>query len=271
MPPPEKSTIEANTANLFNSFRKFWKKSYFHSFKHFFIEKAKAFTLAEVLITLGIIGVVAALTMPALIQNYNNTVAETRLKKFYSIMNQAILQSIVDNGEVESWSYFNNEEKDDEGNLVNQADKNNESFQKYLAPYLKITEKKEAKDIVGNKVILYFLADGSAFSFTYHENRDILFYPKNPEKCLKRENSTGSCAFYFAFYPVNSSSSWKYHYRKGMEPELYSWNGNENTLYTDSERGCNKESKGGDGAYCTAIIQRNGWKIPKDYPRRISY
>lgn len=30
----------------------------------------KAFTLAEVLITLGIIGIVAALTMPSLIANY---------------------------------------------------------------------------------------------------------------------------------------------------------------------------------------------------------
>ena len=32
----------------------------------------KGFTLAEVLITLGIIGVVAALTLPALIQNHKN-------------------------------------------------------------------------------------------------------------------------------------------------------------------------------------------------------
>lgn len=36
----------------------------------------KAFTLAEVLITLGIIGVVAALTMPALIANHRKTVVE---------------------------------------------------------------------------------------------------------------------------------------------------------------------------------------------------
>ena len=105
------------------------------------LRKRAAFTLAEVLITLGIIGVVAAITMPALIQNYTHSVAETRLKKFYSDMNQAILQSIVDNGEVESWSYFNNDITDDEGNKVNQSDKNDESFQKYLAPYLKITHK----------------------------------------------------------------------------------------------------------------------------------
>ena len=37
-----------------------------------------AFTLAEVLITLGIIGVVAALTLPTLIENHNKRVVETR-------------------------------------------------------------------------------------------------------------------------------------------------------------------------------------------------
>lgn len=207
--------------------------------------------------------------MPALIQNYNNSVAETRLKKFYSIMNQAILQSIVDNGEVESWSYFNSDTKDDEGNLINQADKNDESFQKYLAPYLKITHKKESKDITGNKIILYFLADGSAFSFTYHENRDIVFYPKNPEKCLQKDDGVGICSFNFTFFPISNWDMWKYHYKKGMDAALYKWDGDENMLYTDSIRGCNKDA--GNGAYCTAIIQRNGWKIPKNYPRRISY
>ncbi len=224
--------------------------------------KRCAFTLAEVLITLGIIGVVAALTMPALIQNYTNSVAEARLKKFYSIMNQAILQSIVDNGEVESWSYFNNDVRDDEGNYVNQADKNDESFQKYLAPYLKIIHKKEAKDADGNKIYLYFLADGSAFSFQFHENRDIRFYPKNPEKCIARGADTrGICQFPFVFYPIANSASWKYHYKKGMEPSLYNWDGNEETLYNECK----------SGGYCSALIQRNGWKIPKNYPRRISF
>ena len=53
----------------------------------------QAFTLAEVLITLGIIGVVAAMTLPALIQSYANTVVETRLAKFYSTINQAIARA----------------------------------------------------------------------------------------------------------------------------------------------------------------------------------
>lgn len=45
------------------------------------MRKFDGFTLAEVLITLGIIGVVAALTLPALVQNYRNQVVETRLKR----------------------------------------------------------------------------------------------------------------------------------------------------------------------------------------------
>lgn len=43
--------------------------------------KKIAFTLAEVLITLGIIGVVAAMTMPVLIQNQREKVVVTQLKK----------------------------------------------------------------------------------------------------------------------------------------------------------------------------------------------
>ena len=50
--------------------------------KKWFILDKSAFTLAEVLITLGIIGVVSALTLPVLVQKYRNNVVETKLKKF---------------------------------------------------------------------------------------------------------------------------------------------------------------------------------------------
>ena len=62
-----------------------------------------AFTLAEVLITLGIIGVVAAMTMPVLIGNYQKKQTVTQLKKAYSVLNQALKLSEVDNGEFENW------------------------------------------------------------------------------------------------------------------------------------------------------------------------
>lgn len=50
----------------------------------------KAFTLAEVLITLGIIGVVAAMTLPTLVQNNRNRELQTGLKKGYSTIAQAL-------------------------------------------------------------------------------------------------------------------------------------------------------------------------------------
>ncbi len=49
-----------------------------------------AFTLAEVLITLGIIGVVAALTIPSLIQKFNNKAFETALKKQLTIVQSTL-------------------------------------------------------------------------------------------------------------------------------------------------------------------------------------
>ena len=49
----------------------------------------RGFTLAEVLITLGIIGVVAAFTIPTLVSNYQKSQYVTKLKKFYTQFNQA--------------------------------------------------------------------------------------------------------------------------------------------------------------------------------------
>ena len=57
-----------------------------------------AFTLAEVLITLGIIGVVAAMTMPSLIANYRNKEFAVRAKRTYSIISQAIKLYEAENG-----------------------------------------------------------------------------------------------------------------------------------------------------------------------------
>ncbi len=51
--------------------------------------KRAAFTLAEVLITLGIIGVVAALTIPSVMAKYKHKELETRFKKSYSLVSQA--------------------------------------------------------------------------------------------------------------------------------------------------------------------------------------
>lgn len=49
----------------------------------------KGFTLAEVLITLGIIGIVAAMTLPTLVNNYKKKTLHTQFLKAYSDMNNA--------------------------------------------------------------------------------------------------------------------------------------------------------------------------------------
>lgn len=51
----------------------------------------KAFTLAEVLITLGVIGVVASMTMPSLINKYRERQTISAVKVAYSIFSQAYL------------------------------------------------------------------------------------------------------------------------------------------------------------------------------------
>ena len=65
--------------------------------------KRAAFTLAEVLITLGIIGVVAALTLPTLIQNHQKQVYVTQLKKAYSTLTNAYNELAAED-EVADWN-----------------------------------------------------------------------------------------------------------------------------------------------------------------------
>lgn len=62
------------------------------------MSKNQAFSLAEVLITLGIIGVVAALTIPSLMKNTQDTELKTAWKKEFSTFSQAYIKFKTDNG-----------------------------------------------------------------------------------------------------------------------------------------------------------------------------
>lgn len=64
----------------------------------FLVTKKSAFTLAEVLITLGVIGVVAALTLPTLITNYKNKVYVNQLKATLSTLSTGINKLMIDSG-----------------------------------------------------------------------------------------------------------------------------------------------------------------------------
>ena len=60
--------------------------------------KISAFTLAEVLITLGVIGVVAALTIPVLSQNLKKQAYVTALRKDMSVLTQGFKHMLADSG-----------------------------------------------------------------------------------------------------------------------------------------------------------------------------
>ena len=68
--------------------------------------KKKGFTLAEVLITLGIIGVVAALTLPTLISNHKEKQYITALKKNVSILANAYNLAVYENGGSNDFGYL---------------------------------------------------------------------------------------------------------------------------------------------------------------------
>ena len=87
----------------------------------------QGFTLAEVLITLGIIGIVATLTTPVLIERHREQVTVAKVKKFYSTINQALQYAINENGTIDQWDYA------EDNKLSNR-------FFDYFRPYLKITK-----------------------------------------------------------------------------------------------------------------------------------
>lgn len=66
--------------------------------QHSACQRKAAFTLAEVLVTLGIIGVVAAMTMPNLIAKHQEKETVTRLKKAYTIMQQLYITAVNEYG-----------------------------------------------------------------------------------------------------------------------------------------------------------------------------
>ena len=224
-----------------------------------------AFTLAEVLITLGIIGVVAAMTLPTLIESHNRQVVETRLEKFYSTINQAIVRAEVDFGDRSDWYQdTNNIETDENGKLINGSSGVEKWWNTYLAPYVKT---------VGidydNGLPVFKFADGSCLKANQATAmRDWIYYTTSRDRCIKmagsEENSRGVCSFSFMYVPTADSP---YFYKKGFEPYKSGWNGTESGLYNACKKSDNKMDK----SLCGALIQYNGWKIPKNYPLKVKY
>ena len=90
----------------------------------FSTKKKFAFTLAEVLITLGIIGIVAAITIPGLISNKQKMEIETKLREDYSIIQQSMKMSENDGLTIDPY-------------MPEPVQEIQKWFDTFLAPYMK--------------------------------------------------------------------------------------------------------------------------------------
>ena len=105
-----------------------------------------AFTLAEVLITLGIIGIVAALTWSSVIQNYREQQTVAKLKKTYSLLSQAMASAVNEYGTLDTWGLGGGDSPTGAKILQDQL----------LTPYLKIADYCEKQgSCVGGKPYKY--------------------------------------------------------------------------------------------------------------------
>lgn len=91
----------------------------------------RAFTLSEVLITMGIIGIVATMTLPTIIQNYQKQVLITEVKQFYSIFNTALNKFLYDSG----YATFEDSPLNDPA--LSQNEKKDYITEKFLKPYIR--------------------------------------------------------------------------------------------------------------------------------------
>ena len=219
-----------------------------------------AFTLAEVLITLGIIGVVAALTIPNLLTAHKKHVIESKLERAVSVINQTIKMSESENGEMETW----------DKNLTYP-----EFIDRYFRPHIKIMQICEGYNTCGyqgtqnwthlngtkngayhspfnNGRVPFISMDGILYVFGYKsENTNVA---ANNDKIIiidingsQKPNVFGQDVF-FLYRDEEADSIIPYGADKGHDAIKSS---------------CSKTS---NGMYCAAWIRENGWKIPNGYP-----
>lgn len=228
-----------------------------------------AFTLAEVLITLGIIGVVAAMTMPSLIAHYQKKQTATQLKKAYAEISQAVEASKAVNGDISLWDF-----------TLTSAN----FFETYLSSFIKLS-KQTVGEAKKNGITYYqlsgkpetalttvydsgkivTLASGAQLLFadvtvyTYDENRRRKGITVDLNG-FKKPNKYGRDIFSFLITPDGVTYS-RYNDTERNDvtrtrkqllngPSAYSYQ-------------CNKQ---GRGMWCAGVIMMDGWEIKDDYP-----
>ena len=236
------------------------------------MKKRNAFTLAEVLITLGIIGIVAAMTLPTLVQQNQKKVAATRLKQAYSQIYQAINMAQADYGDMKNWDVNDNYKSSVDPDVSN-MDITTVFAEKYLKPYLKYTRTpgsyvlkdlgySEYKSKAGQsywskqaKLYVIELTNGVTLFIGYNGNSEIytlpiIFVDINGKT---KPNVLGRDFFMFELDSINTMK---------IKPVGYGYDRD------DLIERCapNPASSAGNNLLCTALIFNDGWEIKNDYP-----
>lgn len=239
-----------------------------------YIKKFKiAFTLAEVLITLGIIGLVAALTVPSLIIRQQKQVTATRLSKVFSTINQAYLNAQNEMGPSQSWS-----PPSAQWDLT----ASNTWWNTNFLPYAKFSAIKTCTSVNG-----YTPANASECQITGITNLDGTTYTGTFTctcgGCYVLNDGT---TIMFSgvgnnwadiFIDINGQSGPNVQGKDIFSMDIgytagtiyFQGKGNSRvTLLSDANKMCNKQASASTnkGVYCGALIQMDGWKISDDYP-----
>ena len=243
----------------------------------------KGFTLAEVLITLAIIGIVAALTIPNLVTNYQKKQTISGLKEVYSILNNTVRLSEVENGPMANWTFpeFNN------------LDSTGEFVKKYYLPYLrspKLLSRNEFRNSYPKYSVKSLSGDTSGhmdyYQVVFLSNGMLLFFNKFDVaqymwlhvdiNGLAGPNRIGRDIFVFDGNSWGKKGNsyinfWNYPTCTNGRDCLTQSGPEEGSDEAESNRGyygCSKDNKYGyyAGYYCGALIQYDGWKIADDYP-----
>lgn len=218
----------------------------------YFRHWCRAFTLAEVLVTLGIIGVVAAITMPTLIDNHQKKVAATRLEKFYSMMSQAVYQWVGDTGFIPGTTYNFPENTKYNGKGLEQW------YNANLGKYIKSTSQ-----VSTDSGMFVAFADGSGFNAYQTGGNMYFFFCIEAKYCNTQASSAegyfdGKRTFLFDFVNGDFYASLPGQQNMSREELLRA------CKYGNSDN--SEVSSKGRRHTCTRLIQIDGWQIKDDYP-----
>lgn len=185
--------------------------------------------------------------MPALIENTKKQEAGARIKKFVSVINQAIVSAENDYGMREDWVIGE----------INNSDASFEFLNTYIKPYIKSFEI-EKRQLLGRNMATLRFVDGSQMSIKIGSCYDI-YYDINGEK---KPNVLGRDIFPFILCRKDEICNLKYNGVQAFYCQISS------VPYPTHEQMV-RDCKTGDGTYCTLLLQENQWEFPKDYPRRL--